>query len=339
LVTLLAKEHILDQLSMLQQLTQVWKLAQPALTMARGTPFREVADGVWSLRTAIVNVAFVAESDDSWVLIDAGLGFSANDILDHAEDLFGDEPPVAIYLTHGHFDHVGALEELLEEWGDVPVYAHTLELPYITGKSSYPPPDPSVGGGAMAWLSFAYPKGPIDLGSNAQPIPQGKLPGLPGWRIINTPGHSPGHISFFREDDRTLIAGDAFVTTKQESFTAVLLQKEEVNGPPMYFTADWEQARRSVEALAALEPDAAITGHGTPMYGEELRKELRRVSEHFDLFAMPEHGRYVESPALTDEYGVVEVPPRAKLPFGTIAVALGLVVAGTAAVIYARKNR
>jgi glyoxylase-like metal-dependent hydrolase (beta-lactamase superfamily II) len=324
---------------MLQLLTQAWNLAQPALTMARGTAFREVADGVWSLRSAIVNVAFVSESDDTWVLIDAGLGFSAEEILEHAEELFGDDPPTAIYLTHGHFDHVGALEELLEEWGDVPVYSHTLELPYITGRSSYPPPDPSVGGGAMAWLSFMYPKGPIDLGDSAKAIPQGQLPGLPGWRIINTPGHSPGHISLFRDEDRTLIAGDAFVTTKQESFTAVLLQKEEVNGPPMYYTADWEQARRSVETLAALEPEAVVTGHGTPMYGDELRKELHRVAEHFDLIAKPESGRYVESPALTDEYGVVEVPPRAKISFGTIAVALGLVVAGTATFLYVRKNR
>jgi glyoxylase-like metal-dependent hydrolase (beta-lactamase superfamily II) len=324
---------------MIQLLTQAWKLAQPALSMARGTAFREVADGVWSLRSAIVNVAFVSESDDTWVLIDAGLGFSANEILDHAEELFGEDPPTAIYLTHGHFDHVGALEELLEEWGDVPIYAHALELPYITGKSAYPPPDPSVGGGAMAWLSFVYPNGPIDLGANAKVIPEGPLPGLPGWRVINTPGHSPGHLSLFRADDRTLIAGDAFVTTKQESFTAVLLQKEEVNGPPMYYTLDWEQARRSVAALAALEPETVVTGHGTPMYGEELRKELRRVSENFELFALPEQGRYLESPALTDEYGVVELPPRAKIPYGTIAVALGLVVAGTASFLYVKKNR
>ena len=324
---------------MLQLLSHAWKIAQPALTMARGTPFREVADGVWSLRTAIVNVVFISESDDSWVLVDAGLGFSAEDILDHAHQLFGDEAPAAIYLTHGHFDHVGALEALLEVWGEVPVFAHVLELPYITGKSSYPPPDPAVGGGALSWLSFVYPKGPIDIIDNAEPIPQGELPGLPGWRVINTPGHSPGHISLFRPEDKTLIAGDAFVTTKQESFTAVLLQTEEVNGPPMYFTVDWEQARNSVQALAALKPETVVTGHGSPMYGEELRRELDRVAEHFDLFAMPEQGRYVDSPALTDEYGVVEVPPRAKIPFGTIAVALGLVVAGTAAVVYARKNR
>lgn len=324
---------------MIQLLAHIWKVAQPAISMARGTPFREVADGVWSLRTGVVNVVFVSESEEDWVLIDAGFGFSAETILEHAKELFEDQPPKAIYLTHGHFDHVGALEELLEAWGEVPVYAHTLELPYITGKSAYPPPDPFVGGGAMSWLSIVYPKDPIDLGEHAKPFPEGKLPGMPGWRIVNTPGHSPGHVSFFRDSDRTLVAGDAFVTTKQESLTSVLLQKEEVHGPPMYFTMNWEQAQRSVQLLASLDPDCAITGHGPSVEGEQLRKELKKLSEHFDLFAMPEKGRYVDSPALTDEYGVVEIPPRPKLPRGTIAVALGLGLAGIAAVIYARKQR
>ena len=40
---------------------------------------------------------------------------------------------------------------------------------------------------------------------------------MPGWRWVHTPGHTAGHVSLFRDADRTLIAGDAFVTTKQES--------------------------------------------------------------------------------------------------------------------------
>src|ERR671919_701782 len=88
-----------------------------------------------------------------------------------------------------------------------------------------------------------------------RPLPvDGSIPAMPGWRWIHTPGHSPGHVSLFRDSDRTLIAGDAFVTTKQESAIAALTNRPEIHGPPAYFTPDWTASRRSVERLAALEP-------------------------------------------------------------------------------------
>src|SRR5688572_9417313 len=133
-----------------------------------------------------------------------------------AESLFGpDAAPSAIVLTHGHFDHVGSLRELVRRW-QVPIYAHELELPYLTGRSAYPPPDPTVGGGAMARLSPLYPRGPFDFGDRVRTLPaDGAVPGAPGWTWIETPGHSPGHVSLFHVHDRLLVAGDAFVTTKQ----------------------------------------------------------------------------------------------------------------------------
>ena len=79
----------------------------------------------------------------------------------------------------------------------------------------------AVLGGLWAWSSFLLPNRGIDLGKRVQPLPaDGTVPGLPEWRWIHTPGHSPGHVSLFREQDRTLIPGDAFVTVKQESFGA-----------------------------------------------------------------------------------------------------------------------
>lgn len=252
-----------------------------------------VAEDVWSVRMLIVNVCFVGNAKQGdWVLVDTGIGPLTGALLEEAESVFH-RPPACIVLTHGHFDHVGGVKELAQKW-NVPVYAHPAELPYLTGKKDYPEGDPTVGGGLMAGVAPLYPNRAIDLGERVHPLPDdGQVPGMPEWKWIHTPGHSPGHIALFREQDRFLIAGDAFITVKQESALAVAAQTVEVHGPPMYFTPDWPAAGRSVERLAALSPESAVTGHGQPLGGEALRAGLRRLAEHFEELAVPEQGRYV----------------------------------------------
>jgi glyoxylase-like metal-dependent hydrolase (beta-lactamase superfamily II) len=270
---------------------------------------REIADGVVLLRTMLVNL-FIVREGESWFLVDAGLGGYADSIKRTAREFIGsDAPPAAIVLTHGHFDHVGSLTPLLQAW-DVPVYAHPLERPYLTGRSSYPPPDPLVGGGAMSLLSRLYPRGPIDIGNRLRLLEEdGRIPGIPSWRWIFTPGHSPGHISLFRDRDRVLIAGDAVTTTKQESLIAVATQRREIHGPPAYFTQDWGAAGESVGRLAALEPEVLASGHGEPFAGPALRMDLRALAARFREMEAPRIGRYAKEPAVTDERGIVHLPP------------------------------
>jgi glyoxylase-like metal-dependent hydrolase (beta-lactamase superfamily II) len=258
----------------------------------------EIAQDLAYKRLAIVNVIFYGipgAGDREWVLIDAGMIGTRGLIVRTAEERFGlHSRPAAIVLTHGHFDHVGGLEGMAEQW-DVPIYAHPLEFPYLNGQSSYPSPDPSVGGGLMAKLSRFYPRGPIDVSQWLQSLPDdGSVPGMPGWQWIHTPGHTPGHVSLWREADRTLIAGDAFVTTAQESAYAVAIQRPGVHGPPMYYTPDWQSARTSVQRLAELEPEMVVAGHGPVMDGAEMRNELQTLARDFDQIAVPEQGRYVD---------------------------------------------
>jgi glyoxylase-like metal-dependent hydrolase (beta-lactamase superfamily II) len=245
------------------------------------------------------------------VLIDAGLSGSASKIKRVASELFWpDVRPSGILLTHAHFDHTGSLRKLADEW-DVAVYAHGMERPYLTGASSYPPPDPFVGGGLMSFASFLYPKGPIDISDRLVVLPaDGTVPGLAGWKYLHTPGHAPGHVSFFRQSDRVLIAGDAFVTTDQESALSVMLQRRKLQGPPKYFTYNWDSAERSVKLLASLEPSLVATGHGKTMEGEQMRQALHDLADHFREKAVPSSGRYSDEPALVNHEGVQYVPPR-----------------------------
>lgn len=260
-------------------------------------PEDRLPEDVTYLRTKISNVAMIGLPDKSgWVLVDAGMPGSAAKILRTGRDYFGLEKPAAILLTHGHFDHVGSLPDLLELLPDVPVYAHERELPFLTGRADYPPGDPTVGGGLMAASAPLYPNKGIDLGPRISALPDdGSVPFLPQWRWLHTPGHSEGHISLFRSADGTLVAGDAFITVKQESALAVLTQRREIHGPPTYFTPNWEAARTSVARLAALRPTSSVTGHGEPMAGTELTQGLERLSHDFDKMAVPANGRYVDS--------------------------------------------
>lgn len=306
-------------------------MTQMTTTAAETAPVwtHRVAPGVFGMRVVLANLYFVglAQSPRSWVLVDAGVGPCAALVARAAEAHFGaGARPAAIVLTHAHFDHVGGLAALARRW-DVPVYAHELELPYLTGAADYPPPDPTVGGGAMAWMAALYPRGGLDLGARARPLPaDGSVPHLPGWYAVHTPGHTPGHVSLFREADRTLLAGDAVVTTRQESALAVLAQAPALRPPPAYFTIDWDAAKRSAEKLAALRPLTIATGHGRPLRGEEAAEGLRRLAMSF-ADHVPPRGRYVAAPARGDAAYTPHSPTR-DLP--KAAIAAGAVAAGLA---------
>lgn len=304
--------------------------AQPISEMLRQKQHAcfSVAPGVSGMEIVFVNLYFIEAPDQSWVLVDAGLYASADRIKRAAEEKFGKHnPPKAILLTHGHFDHIGALQTLADYW-QVPVFTHPLEIPYLTGLSSYPPPDSSVGGGGMAYMAFMFPKRPITFKGQLELLPSdGSVPFLPDWKWFETPGHSPGHVSFYRPQDGVLLVGDAFVTRKSESAMAVLTQKKEVCGPPAYYTPDWNAARQSVQLLASLNPEVAASGHGLPMRGDTLKSGLAELARLFDQLAIPYTGRYVPKPALMDRTGVVELPPPVTTTVPKMLAAVGLAAA------------
>ncbi|CAN5665685.1 MBL fold metallo-hydrolase [soil metagenome] len=293
-----------------------------------------VAPGVEYLTTVFVNLYMVGAPDGPWILLDTGLPKTDALTLRVVEKRYGTGArPEAIILTHGHFDHAGSAGALADQW-NVPIYAHPLELPYLTGRSDYPPQDPTMGG-AIAFLSRFFPHTGYDFGTRVRPLPEdGSVPGMPDWRWIHTPGHTPGHVSLFREADRTLLAGDAFTTMDLDSWLANVTEEREIHQPPAPLTTDWDVARRSVERLADLEPATVAAGHGIPMAGPRGAARLRRFAEHFNP---PQRGRYVGQPARADEGGVTYLPPPVPDPLPRRAAVAA--TAAAAAIIFLRGDR
>lgn len=252
-----------------------------------------IAPGLHGLRITFVNVFGLEHPGGGWTLIDAAIPYSAGIIKRWAKKMFGG-PPRGIVLTHGHFDHVSAATELSEEW-NVPVYAHELEFPYLTGEREYPKPNIGAGGGLMSLLSPIYPRGPVDLRPRLEALGTegSEAAAMPGWQLIETPGHTPGHVSFWREEDGVLLPGDAFCTTKPESFfEAALVQNPELHGPPSYFTWDWTAAGASVRKLAALRASVVAPGHGKPLAGESVPDAVEELAARFGEVAVPENVKH-----------------------------------------------
>ena len=285
----------------------------------------QVALGCYRIKTAFVNAYLLGEPGGPWILVDTGMPFSGEQIKKAVDDLYGVQArPVAIVMTHGHFDHAGSVEELSRYW-DVPVYAHPMEIPYLTGQSEYPPADPTVGGFG-GQLSRFYTNKPYNVSERIHQLPEdGSVPGMPEWKWLHTPGHTPGHISLFRESDALLIAGDAIISMNMRDMGDFVSGKPELNRPPEYFTPDWSASLKSIDRLASLRPSILATGHGEPLYYRGLELDL---IDFADRCRPPENGRYVGTPPHFDASGVVSLPPPVNDP-------LPKIIAGTAAGILA----
>jgi glyoxylase-like metal-dependent hydrolase (beta-lactamase superfamily II) len=112
------------------------------------------------------------------------------------------------------------------------------------------------------------------------------VPGLSDWECIPTPGHTPGHVSFFRPSDRVIITGDAVLTVRLNSLWGFLQwglgrSKRQLSGPPWYTSWRWRMVKQSIAALAQLGPRVLATGHGTPMTGPRVADELRAFAGRF----------------------------------------------------------
>lgn len=260
--------------------------------IASGVSCLEVGKGI--MRS---NVYFV-RSGSSWVLIDTGSAGCDREIQQAAESLFGtDTRPAAILLTHDHPDHAGSTPALVRRWG-CSVYVHPDELALVSAdfstffslvKGYANPLDtwvilpllrlmPRQHEAMLSASSFKEAARAFDPGAG--------VPFLPDWECIPTPGHTPGHMSFFRPGDRVLITGDAVVNVNLNSLWGFLLwslgrNKQRLSGPPWYTTWNWRAAKQSVTTLVQLEPRVLASGHGLPMSSSGTAPALRAFAAHY----------------------------------------------------------
>ncbi len=267
-------------------------------TTGRTSVCQEIAPGVFCLEAGKgfdrSNVYFVP-SGSSWVLIDAASPNYGPLIQKTAETLFGaNKGPASILLTHDHPDHAGSVLELARIWG-CPVYVHPAELPITaiedlsTVEKYANPLDRWIVLPLLRLMPRRRVQAMFSKASLKDVVrtfnPGGAVPDLPDWKCISTPGHTPGHISLLRERDRVLITGDAVLTADLNSFPGVLrwglrLNKQKIAGPPWYSTWNWQAAKESIAVLAVFEPCVLASGHGAPMSGDGIARDLHAFADH-----------------------------------------------------------
>jgi hydroxyacylglutathione hydrolase len=206
---------------------------------------KEVAEGVWQLGgfpPHAINIYLVED-----VLIDAGTRHAGRRILRQLKGLHVS----AHAITHAHPDHQGSSKEVCEQLG-IPFWvgerdADAAERPELIAERQ---PDHPVA--QFFARTMAGPGRRVD-----RKLREGDE--VAGFTVLDTPGHSAGHVVFLRESDRVLIAGD--VLGSQHFLTGIRGMHE----PPPFLSPDPARNRESAKRLAALEPAVTLFGHGPPL--------------------------------------------------------------------------
>jgi hydroxyacylglutathione hydrolase len=197
---------------------------------------RSLTTDVWQLSGFPPNNINVYVLGD--VLIDAGLAIDRRRILRQVAD----RPLSAHALTHAHFDHFGSSHAICTEL-EIPLWCGAKDVAAVeSGKMEGP-------GGRMVPAAKAHPVQRV--------LHEGDE--VAGFTVLDTPGHSPGHVSFWRESDRVLVCGDVMWGYNPFIFSGAIREPFPILSP------DPKLNRESARRLAALEPELVCFGHGPPL--------------------------------------------------------------------------
>lgn len=203
---------------------------------------QQVAEGVWQVPLTPrngVNAWLIGD-----VIVDAGYGVSGKKLVQALQG----RAVAAHAVTHAHPDHIGGSAHVCRELG-VPFWC--------------PAGDADAARRGETVMAESRIKWLLDRGRSfgkvevARELREGD--DIAGFRVLDVPGHSPGHVAFFRESDRVLVGGDVFFNLSLKTLRYGLRQ------PPGPFTVEPARNRESMKRLAELEPSVACFGHGPPV--------------------------------------------------------------------------
>jgi hydroxyacylglutathione hydrolase len=178
------------------------------------------------------------------VLVDAGTSTDRKRILRQLEG----RALSAHALTHAHPDHYGSSHAVCEAFG-IPLWCGERDAPVVEGER----PEPGQGRAAKLLNRLPLPK-PHAV---ARHLTEGDE--VAGFTVLDAPGHSPGHVAYWREADRTLILGDVLFNLSVPTLRPGLRE------PYRALTHDPARNRDSARRLAKLRPDLILFGHGPPL--------------------------------------------------------------------------
>ncbi|GAA5512828.1 putative metallo-hydrolase YflN [Deinococcus carri] len=169
--------------------------------------------------------------------------------------LLRDFQPDALLLTHHHVDHAGGA--FVAARLGIPVLAHPLERPFLTGEDHrlpYPAGRPGLG----KLVSRLHPKVPPSTLHAVHPGEQ-----VQGWEVVALPGHTHGQIGLLRGG--VLLAADALLGSTDGAHL-----------PRAAYNDDHREAVRTLQAIAELDLQAILPGHGGPLTPKQVRQRARR---------------------------------------------------------------
>ena len=211
----------------------------------RSRSVRQLADGVHQL------VGFPPNAINAYVLgdvlIDAATRQARRRLLRQLDGM----ALAAHALTHAHPDHQGSSHAICEARG-IPLWCGEGDV------AAMETPGGVAGAAPPIWQTFVQrrfwtgPPHPV-----ARVLKEGDE--VAGFAVLETPGHSPGHVAFWRESDRVLVLGDVLTNVN------VLTGRRGLHEPLAAFTPDPARNRASARRLAALEPALVCFGHGPPL--------------------------------------------------------------------------